>query len=126
MKNFAITGVGGYVAPRHLKAIKDIDGDLIAALDKNDSVGILDKYFPESKFFNEYERFDRYLDKLRRKNSDREINFMCKTTYKELQTLTSLGDLLVINDTRPVHFASTNNIPFISFFVLKLEKHLVK
>jgi len=61
---FAITGAAGYVAPRHMKAIKEIGGDLIAALDPNDSVGIIDSYFPECKFFVETERFDRYLSKL--------------------------------------------------------------
>lgn len=64
MKNFAIIGVGGYVAPRHLKAIKDTDNNLVAAYDKSDSVGILDSYFPESSFFTEQELFDRHCSKL--------------------------------------------------------------
>lgn len=64
--NFAIIGVAGYIAPRHLQAIKETGNILVAALDKNDSVGILDKYFPEADFFTEPERFDRHLDKLRR------------------------------------------------------------
>ncbi len=66
MKKFGITGVAGYIAPRHLKAIKDTGNILIAAADPHDSVGILDQYFPDTAFFTEIERFDRHLDKLRR------------------------------------------------------------
>jgi UDP-N-acetyl-2-amino-2-deoxyglucuronate dehydrogenase len=66
MKKFALIGVGGYIAPRHLKAIKDTGNMLVAALDKNDSVGVLDTYFPDSDFFTEFERFDRHLEMLRR------------------------------------------------------------
>src|SRR3990172_12737019 len=66
MKKFAITGVAGYIAPRHLRAIKDTDNILVAAADPHDSVGILDQYFPDAAFFTEIERFDRHLDKLRR------------------------------------------------------------
>ena len=71
MKNFALTGAAGYIAPRHLQAIRDTGNQLIAALDKHDSVGILDSYFPECAFFTEYERFDRHLEKLRRENEGR-------------------------------------------------------
>lgn len=66
MKKFALIGAGGYIAPRHLKAIKDTGNVLVAALDKNDSVGILDTYFPDADFFTEFERFDRHLEMLRR------------------------------------------------------------
>lgn len=66
MKKFALIGAAGYIAPRHMKAIKDTGNVLIAALDKNDSVGIIDSYFPQSDFFTEFERFDRHIDKLRR------------------------------------------------------------
>jgi UDP-N-acetyl-2-amino-2-deoxyglucuronate dehydrogenase len=66
MKKFALVGAGGYIAPRHLKAIKDTGNVLIAALDKNDSVGILDSYFPDADFFTEFERFDRHLEKQKR------------------------------------------------------------
>jgi UDP-N-acetyl-2-amino-2-deoxyglucuronate dehydrogenase len=62
-KNFALMGAAGYIAPRHLKAMKEVGGDLLAALDKNDSVGVLDSYFPETSFFTEFERFDRHLEK---------------------------------------------------------------
>ncbi len=66
MKNFALIGAAGYIAPRHLKAIKDIGGDLIAALDRFDSVGVMDSYFPNADFFVEFERFDRHVEKLKR------------------------------------------------------------
>lgn len=83
MKNFALIGVGGYVAPRHLKAIKDTGNNLVAALDKNDSVGIIDSYFSYADFFTEFERFDRSVDKLRRKNAGRQINYVsiCSPNY---------------------------------------------
>ena len=62
MKNFALIGAAGYIAPRHLKAIKDTGNNLVASLDKFDSVGIIDSYFPDSNFFTEFERFDRFID----------------------------------------------------------------
>lgn len=65
--NFALTGAAGYIAPRHLQAIRDTGNRLIAAVDPHDSVGILDQYFPEAAFFTEFERFDRHLEKLRRR-----------------------------------------------------------
>jgi len=82
-KNFAITGVGGYVAPRHLKAIKDTGHRLIAACDPSDSVGILDRYFSDVKFFTEFERFDRHLEKLRRQNHDNRVHYLsiCSPNY---------------------------------------------
>lgn len=76
MKNFAITGVAGYIAPRHLQAIKDTDNNLIAAVDPHDSVGILDRYFPKTSFFTEFERFDRHLEKLRRINSSEKVDYL--------------------------------------------------
>ncbi|MFT7900762.1 Gfo/Idh/MocA family oxidoreductase [Tenacibaculum ascidiaceicola] len=69
MKNFALIGAAGYIAPRHLKAIKDTNNLLIAALDKNDSVGIIDSYFPQADFFVEFERFDRHVEKLKRQQN---------------------------------------------------------
>jgi UDP-N-acetyl-2-amino-2-deoxyglucuronate dehydrogenase len=65
MKNFALIGASGYIAPRHMKAIKDTDNNLTAALDKFDSVGIIDSYFPKADFFTEFERFDRHISKLK-------------------------------------------------------------
>lgn len=66
MKNFALIGAAGYIAPRHMKAIKETGNNLVAALDKNDSVGIIDSYFPDADFFVEYERFDRHIDLVKR------------------------------------------------------------
>ncbi len=66
MKNFALIGAAGFIAPRHLKAIKDSGNNLVAALDPFDSVGILDSFFPEASFFTEFERFDRHLERVRR------------------------------------------------------------
>ena len=65
---FALIGAAGYIAPRHMKAIKETGNVLVAALDANDTVGILDSFFPDARFFTEFERFDRYLDLLRRKD----------------------------------------------------------
>ena len=83
MHNFAIIGVGGYIAPRHLKAIKDTGNSLVAALDVNDSVGILDRFFPDVPFFTEFERFDRYAEKLRRQFDGRPIEYVsiCSPNY---------------------------------------------
>jgi len=66
MNDFALIGAAGYIAPRHMKAIHETGNRLIAALDINDSVGIIDSYFPDAHFFTEFERFDRHIDKLRR------------------------------------------------------------
>jgi len=76
MKNFAITGVAGYIAPRHLQAIRDTGNKLVAAMDPHDSVGILDRYFPDVSFFTEFERFDRHLEKLRREKNQDKIDYM--------------------------------------------------
>lgn len=81
MKNFAIIGAAGYIAPRHMKAIKDTGNNLIAALDKNDSVGILDNYFPEADFFTEFERFDRHLEKQKRKGIKTDFVSVCSPNY---------------------------------------------
>jgi UDP-N-acetyl-2-amino-2-deoxyglucuronate dehydrogenase len=81
MKNFALIGAGGYIAPRHMKAIKDTGNNLIAALDKNDSVGILDSYFPDADFFTEYERFDRHLEKLKRQGIKIDFVTVCSPNY---------------------------------------------
>jgi UDP-N-acetyl-2-amino-2-deoxyglucuronate dehydrogenase len=69
MKNFALIGAAGFVAPRHLKAIKETGSHLVTALDKFDSVGILDSYFPKAFFFTEFERFERYVSKLKYDNN---------------------------------------------------------
>jgi len=81
MKNFALIGAAGYIAPRHMKAIKETDNRLIAAMDKCDSVGIIDSYFPEADFFTEFERFDRHIDKLRRKDKKIDYVSICSPNY---------------------------------------------
>ncbi len=81
-ENFALIGAAGYIAPRHMKAIKETGNNLIAALDPMDSVGIIDSYFPNADFFIEPERFDRHLDKLRRSGNNK-INYVsiCSPNY---------------------------------------------
>lgn len=76
MKNFAMTGIAGYIAPRHLNAIKDTGNVLLAAVDPHDSVGVMDKYFPDASFFTEIERFDRHLEKLRRGPVENRIDYV--------------------------------------------------
>ncbi|MEL6274533.1 MAG: Gfo/Idh/MocA family oxidoreductase, partial [Bacteroidota bacterium] len=78
---YALIGAAGYVAPRHLKAIKSTGGELVAALDPNDSVGILDSYFPQAAFFTEFERFDRHLEKLRRAGKGVDYVVICSPNY---------------------------------------------
>lgn len=82
-KIFAMTGVAGYVAPKHLKAIKDTGNRLVAACDPHDSVGILDRYFSDVSFFTEFERFDRHAEMLKRENSENGINYVtiCSPNY---------------------------------------------
>jgi UDP-N-acetyl-2-amino-2-deoxyglucuronate dehydrogenase len=81
--NFALVGVGGYIAPRHLKAIADTGNRLVAAMDPQDSVGILDRFSFETKFFTEYERFDRHLEKLRRGPENERVQYVtvCSPNY---------------------------------------------
>jgi UDP-N-acetyl-2-amino-2-deoxyglucuronate dehydrogenase len=81
MKNFALIGAAGFVAPRHLKAIRETGNNLVAAIDKHDNVGILDSYFPEADFFTEFERFDRHLDKLKRKGERVDYISICSPNY---------------------------------------------
>lgn len=79
--NFALIGVAGYVATRHLQAIKDTNSELVAALDKFDSVGAIDSYFPYADFFTEYERFDRHIDKLKREGTKIDYVGICTPNY---------------------------------------------
>jgi UDP-N-acetyl-2-amino-2-deoxyglucuronate dehydrogenase len=83
VKNFALTGAAGYIAPRHFKAIKDTGNQLVAILDKSDSVGIIDSYFPEASFFTESERFDRHLYRCFREYSNAHIDYLsiCSPNY---------------------------------------------
>jgi UDP-N-acetyl-2-amino-2-deoxyglucuronate dehydrogenase len=81
MKDFALIGAAGFIAPRHLKAIKETGNNLAAAMDKFDSVGIIDSYFPHADFFTEFERFDRHLDKLRRQGKKVDYVSICSPNY---------------------------------------------
>ncbi len=81
MKNFALIGAAGFIAPRHLKAIKETGNNLVAAMDKFDSVGIIDSYFPYADFFTEFERFDRHIDKLKRQGKNVDYVSICSPNY---------------------------------------------
>lgn len=83
MRNFALIGAAGYVAPRHMQAIRDTGNRLVAALDPKDSVGIIDSFFPDADFFVEFERFDRHVDKLRRNGDHRRVDYVsvCSPNY---------------------------------------------
>jgi UDP-N-acetyl-2-amino-2-deoxyglucuronate dehydrogenase len=83
MKNFAVTGVGGFVAVRHLKAISDTGNRLVAAVDPHDAVGVLDRFGFDVRFFTEFERFDRHLEKLRRASDDDRVQYLsiCSPNY---------------------------------------------
>ncbi len=78
-KNFALMGAAGYIAPRHMKAIKETGNNLIAALDPYDGIGIMDSYFPEASFFTEFERFDRFVDKWHREH-EKKIEYVSIAT----------------------------------------------
>ena len=81
MKNFALIGVAGFVAPRHLQAIRDTKNTMLAALDRSDTVGVMDSYFPNADFFTEFERFDRHLDKLKRQGKKIDYVSICSPNY---------------------------------------------
>lgn len=81
MKNFILIGAAGFIAPRHLKAIKETGNTLVAALDKFDSVGIIDSYFPHCSFFTEFERFDRHIEKLKRNETRIDYVSICTPNY---------------------------------------------
>lgn len=83
MKKFSLVGASGYIAPRHMQAIKATGNVLVAAVDPNDSVGVIDSYFPDAHFFTEFERFDRHVDKLRRAKSGEAVDYMsiCSPNY---------------------------------------------
>ena len=81
MKQFAVIGLSGYIAPRHIKAIKETRSNLLAAIDPHDNVGFLDSYYPEASFFTEYVRFDRYMDKLQNTSSGVDFVSVCSPNY---------------------------------------------
>lgn len=80
-KNFLLIGAAGYIAPRHMKAISDTGNNLIAALDPYDGVGVMDSHFPEADFFTEFERFERHVDKLRRKGTEIDYVSICSPNF---------------------------------------------
>lgn len=81
MTSFALIGAAGYIAPRHMRAIKAVGGDLKVALDPHDAVGIMDSHFPDAHFFVEFERFDRHIDKLRRQGQGIDYMAVCSPNY---------------------------------------------
>jgi len=81
MKKFALIGAAGFIAVRHMRAIKETNNSLIAALDKSDSVGIIDSYFPKADFFVEFERFDRHIDKLKHTANKIDYVSICSPNY---------------------------------------------
>lgn len=81
MKNFALIGAAGYIAPRHMKAIKETGHKLVAAYDPYDGVGVMDSYFPQASFFVEFERFDRHVEKLKRLNKNVDFVSVCSPNY---------------------------------------------
>ncbi len=88
-KRFAMTGVAGYIAPRHLQAIHQTGNTLVAATDPHDSVGILDRYFPDASFFTETERFDRHLEKLHRSGDKKGVDYVTICSPNNLHDATS-------------------------------------
>ncbi len=81
MKRFALIGAAGYIAPRHMEAILATGHDLVAVTDPSDSVGVIDTYFPDAAYFKEFERFDRYLDKLRQEGTPVDYLTVCSPNY---------------------------------------------
>lgn len=81
MKRFALIGAAGFIAPKHMKAIKDTGNILVAAFDKFDSVGVMDNYFPEADFFTEFERFDRHVERLKREHKRIDFISVCSPNY---------------------------------------------
>ena len=82
-QKFALIGAAGYIAPKHMKAIKETGNELVTAIDPHDSVGVIDSYFPNARFFTEIERFDRHLEKHRRLNSSKKVKYIsiCSPNY---------------------------------------------
>ncbi len=103
--NFALIGAAGYIAPRHMKAIRDTGNQLICALDPYDGVGIIDSYFPNADFFIEPERFDRHLDKLRRMSLSKKRLEQLKVDYVSICSPNYMHDshirLALRNDALP-------------------------
>ena len=81
MKNFVMVGAAGYIAPRHMRAIKETGNNLIAAYDPYDGIGVIDSYFPNASFFTEFERFDRHIEKLKRSGTKIDYLSICSPNY---------------------------------------------
>jgi len=81
MKKFVLIGAAGYIAPRHMRAIKDTQNEIIAAMDKSDSVGIIDSYFPNAEFFTEFERLERHIEKYRYSGQNIDYVTICSPNY---------------------------------------------
>ncbi len=88
VKNFVLIGLGGYIAPRHLKAIKDTNNTLLAAVDPKDSVGVIDSYFPDADFFTDFQEFDKYIDLLHRKGVKIDFASVCSPNYLHYEHIT--------------------------------------
>lgn len=124
MKNFAIIGVAGYVAERHVKAIKETNNNLIACLDKYDSIGFLDSYFPNADFFTEIERFDRHIEKL--SNTSNKIDYVsiCTPNYlHDAHIRFALRNNAIAICEKPV-VLNPNNIDALIDFEKKTEKKI--
>ena len=84
MKKFGLIGTAGYIAPRHLKAIKETGHELVVAMDVNDSVGIMDSHFPEAEFFTEFEQFSAFIEDLKIKGQELDYIAVCSPNYLHL------------------------------------------
>ena len=119
MKNFALIGTAGYIAPRHLKAIRETGNNLVAAVDKFDSVGILDSYFPEASFFTEFERFDRHVEVLRRTGTTGTTRMTRTkgTTERWRDGMTEMMEVApveTLHATSPYHTAEGRQVNYVS------------
>jgi UDP-N-acetyl-2-amino-2-deoxyglucuronate dehydrogenase len=133
MNNFVLIGAAGHVAPFHFRAIKDTGNDLLAALDKNDSVGILDSFFPEASFFTEFERFDRHIEKIKRSGEKIEYLSICTPNYlHDAHIRFGLRHHMNVICEKPLVLKPYNAIPLKEieketgkkvFTVLQLRKH---
>jgi UDP-N-acetyl-2-amino-2-deoxyglucuronate dehydrogenase len=81
MKNFGLIGASGYIAPKHMRAIQETNNNLKCFLDPHDNVGYIDRFFPDAKYFRETERFERHLDRLKRKNEQIDYVSVCSPNY---------------------------------------------
>ena len=138
MKRFGLIGVGGYIAPRHLKAIKDTGNDLVVAMDVNDSVGIMDSHFPEAEFFTEFEQFEAFIEDEKMRGQRLDYLSICSPNYLHLPHIKfalrngidvicekplvlNSADLEVIRDYESAYGARVNSI-----LQLRLHSSIIK